>query len=117
MLYNLFVEVPDKNRLVPLDRWTKCDLLAAAATLVGFPLILSMTPDQLADKDVKGYLDDMYIFIIVVQWARFYAFFFMISELSKMILTFSSMIIGTMSFMFLVAAYLILVSAIFTTLF
>lgn len=68
-------------------------------------------------KDVKDLLDWMEVALILLQWIRFYAFFFMISELSKMILTFISMIIGTMSFMFLVFSYLILFSTIFTTLF
>ena len=41
----------------------------------------------------------------------------MISELSKMILTFLAMVYDTIAFMFLVIAYLILVAAIFTTVF
>lgn len=41
----------------------------------------------------------------------------MISELSKMILTFFAMIIDTQAFMFLVASYLIVMAAIFTTIF
>ena len=41
----------------------------------------------------------------------------MISELSKMILTFIAMVIDTMSFFFIVISYLIVASAIFTTIF
>ena len=44
-------------------------------------------------------------------------FFLIVAELSKMILTFISMVIDTMPFMFLVSSYLIVVSAIFTTVF
>lgn len=43
ILFNFFAK-PDKNYRVPIDRWTKFDLLAAIASLVGYPLILSMTP-------------------------------------------------------------------------
>ena len=53
----------------------------------------------------------------LLQWTRFYMFFLMISELSKMLLTFIAMVIDTIAFMFLVIAYLIIVSAIFTTMF
>lgn len=41
----------------------------------------------------------------------------MIEELSRMILTFFSMVIDTIAFMFLVVSYLIVSAAIFTTLF
>lgn len=44
-------------------------------------------------------------------------FFLMIEELSKMILTFIAMVIDTIAFMFIVGAYLIIASAIFTTVF
>lgn len=41
----------------------------------------------------------------------------MLSELSKMILTFITMLIDTQAFMFLVGSYLIVMAAVFTTVF
>lgn len=68
-------------------------------------------------KDVKDLLDYMMLAVIILQWVRFYSLFVMISELSKMILTFFSMVVDTIAFMFLVFSYLIVSAAIFTTLF
>lgn len=68
-------------------------------------------------KNVKDILDYIMLAIILLQWGRFYLFFLMISELSKMILTFIAMVIDTIAFMFLVISYLVIAAAIFTTMF
>ena len=93
------------------------DTLSAILTLVGFPIILQIPPEEIVKKEVKDMLDYIMLVLIFFQWFRFYQFFLMISELSKMILTFISMIIDTIAFMFLVISYLILTTAIFTTIF
>ena len=116
ILFNTLAK-PGKDYRVPYDRWTKIDTLSAVLTLVGFPIILSFPPEEIVKKEVKDMLDYIMLILIFFQWFRFYQFFLMISELSKMILTFVSMIIDTIAFMFLVASYLILSTAIFTTVF
>ena len=116
VLFNMFAK-PDLNFRVPYDMWTKFDLVSAVATLIGFPYILSTSPEEMITKEVKDQLDYVVLVLILLQWGRFYMFFLIVAELSKMILTFISMVIDTMPFMFLVSSYLIVVSAIFTTVF
>ena len=108
---------PGKDFKVPIDRWTKLDLISAVATLVGFPFILQTEPVGMMTKGTKDGLDYIVLVLILLQWTRFYMFFLMISELSKMILTFIAMVIDTIAFMFIVIAYLIVAAAIFTTMF
>lgn len=55
--------------------------------------------------------------MIFLQWQRFYMFFLMLSELSKMILTFIAMVVDTLPFLLLVIIYLVVTAAIFTTVF
>ena len=55
--------------------------------------------------------------MIFLQWLRFYMFFLMLSELSKMILTFIAMVVDTLPFLLLVIIYLVVTAAIFTTVF
>lgn len=116
VLFNAFSK-PGKDYKVPIDYWTKLDLISAVATLVGFPLILQTDPVGMMAKETKDILDYITLTLILLQWTRFYMFFLMISELSKMILTFIAMVIDTIAFMFIVIAYLIIMSAIFTTMF
>ena len=68
-------------------------------------------------KERKDLVDGLMILMIVLQYFRFYCFFIMISSLSLMLLTLIAMIIDTMAFMFLVASYLIVMAAIFTSVF
>ena len=106
-----------KDYKVPIDYWAKLDLISAVATLVGFPYILSTEPVGMITKSTKDMLDYITLILILLQWTRFYMFFLMISELSKMILTFIAMVKESLAFMFLLLAYLIIASAIFTTIF
>ena len=116
LLFNTCAK-PGKDYRVPIDRWSQFDLMSAVATLVVFPFILQSTPEDMMSKEVKDLLDYLMLVLILLQWCRFYLFFLMISELSKMILTFIAMVIDTIAFMFLVISYLIIVAAIFTTMF
>lgn len=54
---------------------------------------------------------------MLVQWMRFYMFFLVIQAVSPMILTLIGMIKDTVPFMFIVACYILIMSAVFTTLF
>ena len=116
LLFNA-CSLPGKDYKVPIDIWTKMDLLSACATMTVFPIVLGTDATGFMDKTTKDLLDYLMIGVIMFQWMRFYQFFLMISELSQMLLTFFSMVIDTLPFMFLVISYLIIATAIFTTLF
>ena len=106
-----------KDFRVPIDRWALLDLISAVFTLFTFPYILAYAPEDIATPHLKKQLDLVVLVMVVLQWGRFYLFFLMIAQLSKMLLTFIAMVIDTIPFIFLVMSYLIISSAIFTTLF
>ena len=85
--------------------------------MLGLTVVLQIDANYFIDDGTKQYIDYMMIVVIIFQWVRFYQFFLMISELSKMLLTFFAMVYDTIAFMFLVISYLIIVAAIFTTIF
>ena len=117
ILFNTCEKGAGKNLRVPIDRWSKFDIVTALITLLGFLYIIQSPPVDFVTKEKKDMLDYLMLVMIMCNWGRFYLFFLMISELSKMLLTFIAMVIDTMAFMFIVASYLIVVSAIFTTVF
>lgn len=55
-----------KDYRVPLDMWTKFDLVSAVATIAGTPLILMTSPEQMMTKSVKDILDYMMLAIILL---------------------------------------------------
>ena len=102
---------------VPYDLWTITDIFAAVYTMITFTVIVAKPPVDYLEADSKDYYDYLVSGLIVIQWLRFYVFFLMIKELSQMILTFIKMVIDTLAFLLLTICYLIIVAAIFTTLF
>lgn len=55
--------------------------------------------------------------MVIVGWARFFGYFLMIRQISKLIMTLIRMLVDTISFVFIVVCYLLLVSTIYTILF
>ena len=79
ILFNMTLKAgAGRNVRVPIDVWTKFDLVSAAATITGFVILLRMKPIDYMTKDVKDLLDYMMLAVIVLQWVRFYSLFVMI---------------------------------------
>jgi hypothetical protein len=57
------------------------------------------------------------IAVVVVGWLRFFGYFLMIRSISKLLMTLFRILYETISFVFIVASYLLLMSTIFTMLF
>ena len=67
------------------------------------------------DKSKKWKYDYAIIATSTLCFSRCFAYFFMIESISKMILTFISMVVDTSAFMFLTVWYLFFMSAVFCT--
>lgn len=100
---------------VPIDMWTALDALSGVSLLLVVPYLMSLPNDVLLDKYQKRTYDYAIIGTSTLCFCRCFAYFFMIESISKMILTFISMILDTFAFMFLTAWYIFLMSAIFCT--
>jgi len=102
---------------VPIDKWTGIDLICAAASTAMMVMIKGATADVLMAERWKDYLDFLFVGTLTIQWARFFLFFLCVPAVSKMLLTLINMMLDTVSFLCLVLFYLIMASAIFTTLY
>lgn len=56
-------------------------------------------------------------FVICISWLRFFVYFLVIRNISKLIFTLIAMIGDTLSFMFIISCFLLIMSSIFTTLY
>lgn len=59
---------PGKDYRVPYDRWTITDTVSGLLTLTGYPIIVSMTPESMIDKQQKDYIDILMLSMIFMQW-------------------------------------------------
>jgi hypothetical protein len=57
------------------------------------------------------------IFVLVISWLRFFTYFLVVRTISKLILTLLAMVGDTLSFMFIVCCFILIMASIFTTLF
>lgn len=57
------------------------------------------------------------VFVLVISWLRFFFYFLVVKEISRMLLTLFEMLYDTLSFIFIVICYLVIVASVFTTLF
>ena len=101
---------------LPLDKWTLLDASSAIFNLVAFNVVGNVTPDQILTTTDKQRLDYYVITIVLLSWFRFFAYFLIIKNISKLLMTLWRMIKETMSFMFIVCCYLMIMSSVFTTL-
>ena len=108
--------VCSKKKIV-IDKWTILDTINAVLNIVGFEIITNSSPEQLANDNYKNNLDYVMIFVLIVSWLRFFIYFLLVREISKMILTLYEMLSDTLSFIFIVVCYLVIVASVFTTLY
>ena len=55
-----------RDKKVPIDIWTKFDLISAIATITGFVILLRMKPIDYMTKETKDLLDYMMLTVIVL---------------------------------------------------
>ncbi len=111
-LFNVFAKVK-----MPLDKWSVIDLLCSFFNIVCFNVIGSVKPIQIIDPLQKENLDYYVIAVVIVGWIRFFGYFLMVRNISKLIMTLVRILYETFSFIFIVLSYLTIMSTIFTMLF
>jgi hypothetical protein len=55
--------------------------------------------------------------VLSVSWLRFFSYFLVVRSISKLLLTIMEMIGDTMSFLFIVACFILIMSSVFATLY
>ena len=80
-------------------------------------LILNIPSEKYLDDKIKDYLDYYMLLVLVVSWARFFLYFLLEKEISKLLLTLVEMVGDTLSFLLLIFCYILVQASIFTTLY
>jgi hypothetical protein len=111
----VFNIIADKK--VPLDKWTIMDAIMALMYILAVNIVASFDYLFFMDDDKKDYLDYFMIFVLIISWLRFFFYFLIIRDISKLLLTIVAMVGDTLNFLIFVTCYLFLMASIFTTLY
>jgi len=106
---------------IKLDLWTILDTTCAVLNIVAVYLISNSSPEIFLPSNPypnnKDFVDYFMILVLVVTWLRFFAYFLVVRQISKMLLTLISMITDTVSFLFIFSCFVVLMASVFTTLY
>jgi len=93
------------------------DAFMAVMYIIAVNLVASCDYKFLMDKYAKDDLDNFMVIVMFVSWVRFFFYFLMIKDISKLLLTMVAMLGSTTSFFIFLGCYWLLMSSIFTTLY
>ena len=93
------------------------DSLSAFLNIFAVQLIERVKPSDLLTSAKKDVVDYFMIFVLSVCWLRFFTYFLVIRDISKLLLILVAMIGDTLAFMFIVCCFILIMSSIFTTLY
>ena len=118
IIFNLCTRKKNKTLPISFDIWTKIDTVSAICTVVTMRFIVMSSPEELMpDLAWKKKLNYIVTANAVLQYFRCFSFLLVVESLSKMILTFINMIIDTLPFLFLLTAFMLLMTSVAATLF
>jgi hypothetical protein len=93
------------------------DTLCGLLNIIAVNVISHIKPENLLETSNKDALDYFMIFVLCICWIRFFTFFLVIRDLSKLLLIVVNMLKDTLSFMFILTCFILIMSSIFTTLY
>jgi hypothetical protein len=105
------------KKKISFDKWTIMDSLSAILNIAAVQLIQRIQPQNLLISKWKDIVDYFMIFVLCVSWLRFFTYFLVIRDISKLLLILVAMIGDTLAFMFIVCCFILIVSSVFTTLY
>ena len=93
------------------------DTISAIMNIGAVVIIQKVPNDMFLVNHNKDYIDYFMIFVLCISWLRFFSYFLVVRSIAKLLLTLIAMIADTLSFLFLVACFLLIMASIFTTLY
>jgi hypothetical protein len=93
------------------------DTISAILNTGAVILIRYVKPEDFLDNSKKDYIDYFMIVVLCISWLRFFVYFLVIKPLSKLMLTLIAMIVDTLSFMFIIGCFIMIMASVYTTLF
>jgi hypothetical protein len=111
-VYNLV-----SSKKLQFDKWSFLDLLTGILNIISVLLIEEIKANNVDIIKEREPIDYFMILTIFVTWVRFFCYFLVIRDTSKLILTLIEMIIDTINFIVIITCILIIMASIFTTVF
>ncbi len=93
------------------------DVLSASLNIIAIVLIYQISPDVFLQQKMKELIDYFMLLVLTVSWLRFFSYFLVVRSISKLLLTLIEMIGDTLSFLFIVSCFILIMSSIFATLY
>lgn len=115
--FNFFAALKKGGIQVPIDKWQIMDIIFASTSLTQVLLIASFPDSLYKDPVTKHNISYIVAIVSVFQYIRVFAYFLVISSVSKMLLTLYMMILDTLAFILLLVIWTFIMSVVFTTLF
>jgi hypothetical protein len=112
-VFNKFTEIK-----LPLDKWSKVDIVCSVTNIVAFGLLSQLTPDALQDPGGgKVFYNVLMILSTLAAWARLAATALLMPAFAILLLTTYTMITHTASFLLVILLYMIVISSVAVCLF
>lgn len=100
-----------------MDIWMIFDLVAGTVNIAAFNLIGNSSPESMLTASSKRFYDYYMICVLIISWLRFFSYFLVINNISKVTLTLFMMLRETLYFLFVLCCYFMLMTTVFATLF
>lgn len=102
---------------MPIDKWTLIDIVTAILNLICFNVIGKASPESILNPVLKSKLDIYVIIVLVLSWLRFFSYFLVIEDISKVLLTLYTIIKDVSAFFFINMFLVLIFATIFMGLF
>jgi hypothetical protein len=105
------------SKKLPFDKWTIVDTVSALLYIWAIFVVSNLTAEDFLDEKGKDWIDYFMLLVLCMSWIRFFSFFLVIRDISKLLLTLVAMVTDTLAFILIVTWFLIIMSSVFTTLY
>jgi len=82
VVFNLTAEIK-----MVFDKWTMIDMVSCLSNIYSFNIIGNASVETFMDNEQKQILDYYVIAVTIFSWIRFFSYFLVIREISKLIMT------------------------------
>lgn len=117
IILKILFNASSKTGKLPIDKWTIVDGISAVLYIVAIFVVSNLTAADFLDSNSKDYVDYFVLLVLCMSWIRFFSYFLVIRDISKLLLTLIAMITDTLAFIVIVACFLIIAASVFTTLY
>lgn len=100
-----------------MDIWIGLDVICALVNICAFNYIGAQTPAEIHDVLKKEKLDYYIIMVLILSWLRFFSYFLVVNNISKLTITLGRMIKEAVSFMIITVCYFLIATTVFAILF